>query len=74
MKLMLHKLSQGGHIIGVGASTVGEYGLLCGAAYLHVAASSFLQLPQPMPVDHLRCIHYALHPYRFHNLRTFSVI
>jgi len=36
MKLMLHKLSQGGHIIGVGALTEGEYGLLCGAAYLHV--------------------------------------
>jgi hypothetical protein len=74
MKLMLHKLSQGGHIIGVGALTEGEYGLLCGGAYLHVAASSFLQLPQPMPVDHLHCIHCALHPYRFHNLGTFSVI
>jgi len=71
---MLHKLSQRGHIIGVGALTGGEYGLLCGAAYLHVAASSFLQLPQPMSVDRLRCIHCALHPYRFHNLGTFSVI
>jgi len=54
MKLMLYKLSQGGHIIGVGALTEGEYGLLCGVTYLHVAASSFLQLPQPLPVDHLR--------------------
>jgi len=74
MKLMLHKLSEGGHIIGVGGLTEGEYGLLCGAAYLHVAASSFLQLPQPMPVDRLHCINCALHPYRFHNLGTFSVI
>jgi len=65
MKLMVHKLSQGGHFIGVGALTAGEYGLLCGVA------SSCLQLPQPMPVDHLHC---ALHPYRFHNVGTFSVI
>ena len=65
MKLMVHKLSQGGHFIGVGALTAGEYGLLCGVAYLHGVASSCLQLPQPMPVDHLHC---ALHPYRFHNV------
>jgi len=74
MKLMLHKLAQGGHIIGVGALTEGECGLLCGVANLHVVASSFLQLPQPMPVDSLCCIDCALHPYRFHNLGTFSVI
>ena len=73
MKLMLYKLSQGGHIIGVGALTEGEYGLLCGVTYLHVAASSFLQLPQPLPVDHLRCIHCTLHPYRFHYHGTFGV-
>ena len=41
MKLMLHKLSQGGHIVGVGALTEGECGLLCGVAYLHVAAASY---------------------------------
>ena len=71
---MLHKLSQGGHFVGVGALTEGDCGLLCGVAYLHVAGSSFLQLPQPMPVHGLCCIHRALHPYRFHNLGTFSVI
>jgi len=74
MKLMVHKLSQGGHIMGVGALTAGEYRLLCGAPYLHVAVSSFLQLPQPMPADHLRCIHCALHPYTFRNLGTVRVI
>jgi hypothetical protein len=56
-------------------SAADEENVLSGCmSYLHVAASSFLQLLQLTQANHLHCIHYALHPYKGYNHVTFSVV
>lgn len=56
-----HKREKLGHI-GICSAADGENGLSGSMAYLHAAASFFLQLLQLMQANHLHCIHYALHP------------